>query len=214
MIEAGGALDDALGICNKSPLYLQAVDELGIYDFEFNCSTDTVEYTSIQGHLLGAVLRPTKVRDPRMGATISLTFDLQEHELNVLEFVVIWCLIDIVIAISISFDRWKPLYAELRSQRVEYLEPPRMIRPRIENQWAFVRENPPPLLIEDIVLEGWPAIVPERKYWLFNGSSHAEWANREEITYYRCAQVSERLSTGLDQLSAEQYRFLDLTISQ
>lgn len=212
LLELDNVLEDVLRVCSNSPLYVQAIDELAVQDFQFECSVDTIEQASIQEPLLGAVLRPTTTCDPRMGAAISLTFDLQDYELNVLEYIMVWCLFDLVNVLSVSFDRWKPLFSELRSQRLEYPEPPRMIRPRIENRWSFTRENPLPLLPEDVVMEGWPPLAPERKYWFFDGISREEWLTREEITSYRCMQISECMATGLDQTIVEQRRFLDILI--
>jgi hypothetical protein len=213
-ISAGEPSDEeveaALEIARDSDMFQEVLSGLQALGIEFDISPDFVRLPSWQGSFLGLVLKHSRSPSPRMGADLILATHLSNETLSTLQSIAGWSLLDLLVLNGSLSDLRKPPREEIRNPLVHYDEPPRMIRPRLENLWSFFRPDSPPWRPEDASVEiGWPPETPDTHYWHFGGCNACAWENDQGVWVYRCVQIlEERL------MESEQRRIVDLQYSQ
>ena len=195
----------ALEIAKKAPMFQEAITELEAINIRFNIVPESVSASSAQGDLVGLLLHQSSSPSRRLGADLLLTVDLSKEILNIVQYLVGWCLVKSTKLKSVIFDIRFPLYEKLREDTVKYETPPNMIRPRKEHHWSLSRPNSPPVRPEDLVEFGWPPEAPDSHFWYFDGCTSPGWTVYREANHFRCAQAGEHQSDD-----ARQQPVLDL----
>ena len=195
----------ALEIAKKESMFQEAVVELEALNIQFNIVPEAVSASSAQGDLVGLLLHQSSSPSRRMGADLILTVDMSKEILNIVQYLVGWCLVKSTKLKSVIFDIRFPLYEKLREDRIKYDTPPKMTRPRKEHHWSFSRPNSPPLRPEDLVEFGWPPETTDSHFWYFDGCISPGWTVYREANHFLCAQVGEHQSDD-----SRQQRVLDL----
>ncbi len=198
-------IKEVLEIALKSSMYQETVMELERLNYQFVADLPFVTYTIEYEDLFGLLLKHKSSTNPRTGADLVMTFNLEKQSLDSLEYAIGWCLLDSLEISSVFFDAGKPLYEELRPERIYYEDPPRMIRPRSEQFQSFSRPDSPEVRPEDLVLEGWPIETPVSDYWYYDGCTSADWMPEGNSMFLRCAQIAEHRSKD-----KSDYRVIDL----
>jgi hypothetical protein len=184
-------IEAALAVAREAPMFQDALAAVDLSSFGISAAAEAVRQSSKQDQLIGLILRHQKTVSNRTGVDLLLTVDLQDKVLSAVQVVTGWCLLSLLQVMSIAFDVREPLYEELRSGRIQYDEPPRLIRPRQEFLGTFPRADPPPPQPEDFVEVGWPVETEKSRYWYYDGCSSAAWVLVKEAWVYRCTQVAE-----------------------
>jgi hypothetical protein len=184
-------IDAALSIINSSAISQEVVTEFKTFDIEIDISREAVRDSSRQNDLIGLNLQHRSSPSPRFGANLIFTVDLQNKEWVFAQIMMTWCLLDVVQIASVIFDASKSLYEELRSPRVIYNGPPRLLRPRLEQRWSDFRVDPPAPHPRDLVEVGWPIETSETRYWHYGGGSKTVWVPTKKNPIYLCNQVTE-----------------------
>ncbi len=179
-------IEEALEIASKSSMYQEAVLELENLNYHFVADLPFVTYTFEYEDLFGIILKHKSSTNPRTGADLVMTFNLVKQSLDSLEYTIGWCLLNSLEVSSVFFDAGKPLYEELRPERIYYEDPPRMIRPRSEQFQSFSRPDSPKVRPEDLVLEGWPIETPKSDYWHYDGCTLADWMTEGDSMFLCC----------------------------
>ena len=205
-----GDVEAALEIARNSDMFQEALADMQTLGIEFDISPNFVRLPSWQGSFLGLVLKHSLSPSPRMGADLMLAVHLSNETLSTLQSVAGWSLLDILVLNGSLSDLRKPPREEIRNPLVHYDEPPRMIRPCLENLWSFFRPDSPSWRPEDASIEiGWPPETPDTHYWHYGGCNGCAWENDYGVWVYRCVQIlEERL------MEIEQRRVVDLQYSQ
>ena len=194
----------ALAIAKADAMYQQALGEVA--GFEIDEDAANAKFTSSQGASVGLVLQNRTSSSPRLGANVVLTVDLASNALNVVQYLVGWCLHDRLQVMSTIFDTRWALYPEITDPRNLEGKPSPLKRPRRVQEWTFLRPDSPPLRKEEMVEVGWPEETAETCYWHHLGCGDAAWTTVDKVDIYRCLVIVEQQSCKPDQ-----QRRLDLT---
>jgi hypothetical protein len=195
-------LEQALNILSNAALFQDTALELQMLGFQFAPTLASVTHSSAYEQLIGIAIAHQNPTNPRTGADLLATIDLSQKELKAVEYLVGWCLVDSLELFHVIFDGRLPLYEELRDDRLIYDTPPRMLRPRSEQNLSYWRPDSPPVRPEDLVLDGWPVEMPDWTYWYYNGCANAGWRAEDDALFYRCTQISEHRSPRSKEIRA------------
>lgn len=180
-------------IATQDSIFQEIIVELKLFGFEFEITPRNIGFLSAQDSLIGFVLQQNVSISTRMGANMILTVDLLLNKLIAVQIIIGWSLVNILNVSSRIFDTSNQPYEEMRSNRIKYSDPPKLLRSYIEQSWSFLRENSPEIQLADLIETGWPphAELPDSGYWHFGGCGAAAWLLRKGKWVYHCTQVSE-----------------------
>lgn len=192
-------VEAALVVTRSDPMFVQAIDELRVWNLEFDITAKSTSLSSMQNSLVGLIYHQVKTDSPRFGGDLVVTVDLSKGLLLAVQYVFGWCLNSRLSVQSTTFDARLPLYREPRDGRSVDQESP-LIRPRAVRGWDFLREDDfVPLTPEEMAIVGWPPETSKTCYWHYKGCSAAAWVKEEDGTLLlRCAQVIEEKSCKPD----------------
>lgn len=178
----------ALMIAMADAMYQETDAEIQALGMKLDTSFESVKFAEAQGSLIGLVIPHLLSPSKRMGVDVALTVDVNSGLLTSVHFLIGWSLVALLNVMSVSYDHRDPLFPISEPPL-----PPQMIRPRVENHWAFPRENSPPSKDIDRVVVGWPphAEDPAAGYWHFGGCTKAAWLMDREEAVYRCTEDKE-----------------------
>ncbi len=196
-------VDDALKIARKSSMLQEILDELKEAKIKFSVSKSSVKIAALNGPIFGCVLNHSTSNTKRLGADILLTVDFTQGELIFTQHIIGSSAVDIFNVSSIIFDNRVNLQPELRGTSGYYTTPPKMLRPRAEDYWAFSHPDTRPLREDEALQVGWPEEGVTSDYWHYQNISGADWHINNGLIMYRATEILEsqtKKSNGLSRI--------------
>lgn len=194
-------VDDALKIARKSYMFQEILDELKEAKIKFSISKSSVKIAALNGPIFGCVLNHLSANTKRLGADILLTVDFAQSELIFTQHIIGSGAVDIFNVSSVIFDSRIDLQPELRGTSGHYTTPPKMVRFRAEDYWAFSRPDARPLREDEILQVGWPEEGTTSDYWHYQNVSGADWHINNGLIMYRATEILESQTKKTNGLS-------------
>lgn len=161
----------------------------------FDLSQDTLSVHAIQDNTVGLVFRQAKTSNPRLGADVILTCDIEAKQVVVAHFLIGVSQAHALELHSITVDARDPLMVIPVSLHVDpQNNPPEMMRQRLERYWRYLHEDAAPLDSREMVEVGWPPELPDVPRWHYTGCSGAEWLQKSKGFVFQATQVGKSLA--------------------
>jgi hypothetical protein len=185
----------AIEIAKSDLFVLEVLTIINVPDVAFDFSLETLTVHATQDNSVGLVFKQAKTSNPRLGADLILTCDLEARQVVVAHFLIGISQAHALELHSITVDARERLIVipvDPRAQAEGGTS--RAMRQRLERYWAHPHQDPAPLDQREMVLEGWPPDLPEVPRWYYTGCTDAAFTQKGKEFVLQATQVGKQLA--------------------